>query len=252
MPPLSPKQQSIRERELEILAAGRRALIEGGYLGLTMDRIAVEVGTSKGTVYQHFGCKEDLIAAITIENTMRRAELFEQAAGFRGRPRERMAAIGRAAELFVRLYPDHFQTEMVVTSSSIRSKVSPEIRHTLQLQEARCMAVVVGIVRDGVAQGDLELPEGLAPAQLGFGLWSIAVGAFSLIRGGIDLDSVGVADPMTTLTRSYHALLDGYGWRPLLSEWDYASTFERIRSEIFAEEFRRVERARARERRNGR
>lgn len=31
-------------------------------------------------------------------------------------------------------------------------------------------------------------------------------------------------------------LLDGFGWRPLSTEWDYAKTVERVRSELFAEE----------------
>jgi hypothetical protein len=30
-------------------------------------------------------------------------------------------------------------------------------------------------------------------------------------------------------------MCDGWGWKPLLGEWDYAATDQRIRSEVFPE-----------------
>ena len=38
--------------------------------------------------------------------------------------------------------------------------------------------------------------------------------------------------------------LDGFGWRPLSTEWDYPATLERVRKEVFPDEFRRLESAR--------
>ncbi len=57
---VSKKHQEVLEREKQILSVARKLLDELGYLGLTMDRIAEQVGWSKPTVYQHFSSKEEV------------------------------------------------------------------------------------------------------------------------------------------------------------------------------------------------
>ena len=64
METLSRKQREIQEREALILEVAREMLLERGYLGVTMDRIAQAIEYSKGTVYQHFSSKEDVLVAL--------------------------------------------------------------------------------------------------------------------------------------------------------------------------------------------
>ena len=124
MSTLSRKQREIKEREQLILDTARPMLVREGYHGLSMDRIAEALEYSKGTIYKHFSCKEEIIIALAIETLEKRTEMFERASAFRGLPRERMAATGLAAELFVRLYPDHFSVEQIIRSTSIWEKTS--------------------------------------------------------------------------------------------------------------------------------
>ena len=86
-PTATRKQREIAERERLILETARGMLIERGYLGLTMDRIADAIEYSKGTVYQHFGSKEDLIAALAATNQDKMAGFFERGATFNGKSR---------------------------------------------------------------------------------------------------------------------------------------------------------------------
>ena len=60
---LSPKQQEIHDREELLLDVAQRMLLERGYEELRMDKVAEAIGVSKGTVYQHFGSRDDLLAA---------------------------------------------------------------------------------------------------------------------------------------------------------------------------------------------
>jgi hypothetical protein len=53
-------------------------------------------------------------------------------------------------------------------------------------------------------------------------------------------DALGIEEARDALYSNYHALLDGLGWRPLTREWDYQKTFERIRREVFADEYRQL------------
>ena len=47
-----------------MLETARRLLLEIGYNGLTMERIAEAAEYSKGTIYNHFPCKEEIIAEL--------------------------------------------------------------------------------------------------------------------------------------------------------------------------------------------
>lgn len=74
-------------------------LVDDGYHGLNKFRIAKSLQYSKGTIYSHFSCKEEIIIALAIQTREERTDgLFRRAAAFHGRSRERMPAIGVAAE----------------------------------------------------------------------------------------------------------------------------------------------------------
>lgn len=234
------KQREIREREERILEVSRPLLIEQGYHGLSMDRVAEALEYSKGTIYNHFSCKEEIIIALAIQTTERRSGLFERAAAFRGTSRERIHAVGAAAQLFVRLYPDHFKLEHIIRSASIWEKTSENRRLVMRSCESRCMGVVGGVVRDAVAQRDLELPEHVSPEDLVFGLWSISFGAFSIITASDQLVELGIQDPFAAYRANVAGLLDGFGWKPLSQDYDYDGTLIRIQNEVFSDEFRAI------------
>ena len=240
MTTLTRKQREIRDREKLILDVARDMLVDQGYLGMTMDKIAEATEYSKGTIYQHFSCKEEVLAALAIQTGDIRAELFERAATFRGQPRERIMAIGVANDVFCRLHADHFRCEQVVHTSSIRSKTSAERQATMAGCEAHCLTTVTGIIRDGIAHGDLVLPADTTPESLCFGLWSMSFGTHAILAMDIPLTERGIVAPLEILARNSQALLDGYLWKPLTHEWDYAATLERIQSEVFPAELARL------------
>ncbi|MCI0586336.1 MAG: TetR/AcrR family transcriptional regulator [Planctomycetes bacterium] len=236
------QEREFRERDRRILEVARELLLAKGYHGVSMDAIAEAIEYSKGTVYLHYRSKEDVLMALARETAERRAEMFERAAQFRGGTRERMVAVGEACALFVDLYPSHFRTEQILRMSSVRQRSAPDRQEALQGCENRCMGTVSGIVRDAVAQGDLELRPPANPVVLSFGLWSMTFGSYFLMSAELPLRHLGLADARGALRRNCHALMDGYGWRPLFSGWDYEKTYARIHSEVFPEEISRAPR----------
>jgi AcrR family transcriptional regulator len=242
MGPGTRKQREVADRERLILDVAAGMLVERGYLGLTMDRIAEATEYSKGTIYQHFPNKEDILAQLAIETTERRAALFRRAAAFQGNSRERMAAIGLAEGLFVRLNPLHSRCEPMLRAHSIREKTNPDRLVRLEACEFACMDVALGVVREGMAAGDLAGDPETLPQTIMLGLWALASGFHALaIQEDKDLESkLGISDPATTLFTCYDHLLDGFGWKPLSTEWDYAATHERVRREVFPDEFQQA------------
>lgn len=232
MSKLTRKQREIAEREAKILDLARSMLVEHGYHGLSMDRIAEALEYSKGTIYQHFSCKEEILLALANAAHESRLRLFRRAALHRGGSRERMMAIGIACELFVKKFPHHFHVEQVVRLSSAWEKTSQERRSFMQTCEMACMEIVGGITRDAIISGDLILPERIAPEHLVFGLWAMSYGAYSIFASSPSLSEIGLDDPQAALGMNYDRLLDGYGWRPLSSEFDYPALADHLRVQL--------------------
>lgn len=229
---LTPKQLEIRERESRIIDIARSMLREAGYHGLNMDRIAETLDLSKGTVYNHFPCKEEIVIAIAIETMEKRVSLFEAAVSYSGRPRERMLAVSIACERFARRFPDHFHVETIVRNASILAKTSEKRRMVMRSCEHRCVGMIAGIVRDAIAQGDLELSESMTPEELVFGLWALSFGAYSIAATSDSLAEIGVRDPYKTVRIHLSSLLNAYGWRPLSGQGEQDQDEAAIRDQI--------------------
>ncbi|MEM9351849.1 MAG: TetR/AcrR family transcriptional regulator [Planctomycetota bacterium] len=224
------KERERLEREDQILAHALEMLQQSGYLGLNMDRIAARMEYSKGTIYQHFRNKEEIILALANRALEKRVDMFRRAATWSGRPRERMAAIGAAAESFVEKYPHHFTVEQIVRCASIWEKTSEERRRIMETCESQCLQIVSGIVRDGLSSGELQLPEDRSPEDLVFGLWSMSWGAYTILTTSETLSENGITDPVLALRHNMHEMLDGYGWEPLSEVLDYNSVMDQVKA----------------------
>ncbi|MEM1303333.1 MAG: TetR/AcrR family transcriptional regulator [Planctomycetota bacterium] len=230
------KQREIREREARILDVAKSHLLHGGYLGLSMDRIAAEMQYSKGTIYQHFHNKEEILLALANDAQQKRSQMFATAAATAGTPRQRAAAIAAAAEVFVERFSHYFMVEQIVRISSIWEKTSDERRHVMRTCETRCMAIVAGIVRDGVASGDLTLGDGLQPEDVVFGMWSLYLGAQTILASSDSLQEIGIRNGGSALRHNVNRMLDGHRWSPLSGEFDYSAHIDRIKNEVFSNE----------------
>ncbi len=233
---LSPKQLEIRNRESRILELAREMVRDEGYHGLSMDRIAQQLDYSKGTIYNHFACKEEIIVALAIQTVEVRVQMFRKAAQFKGCSRFRMMAIGEAAEQFVLKYPDHFVFEQILQLPTVRQKVSEKRQNAVENCDVQCMTVVAGVARDAVAAEDLVLPTGFTPEMLVFGLWALTSGGYAIAAASESLAHIGLENPYRLVNEHTSALLDGFGWKPLSPEYDRAEILQRIRTEVFGDE----------------
>ncbi|MBD3675816.1 MAG: TetR/AcrR family transcriptional regulator [Planctomycetaceae bacterium] len=214
------KQREIAEREQKILSVAARIFRTVGYHGLNMEEIASEIGCSKGTVYGHYRNKEDILMAMASRGVETRADLFSQAAAFPGRARERMLVLWMSLERFVQEYSHYFAAEIILRTETLREKAAPERQESLRAGESRCLQIVAGLIRDGIAQGDLQLTDGMTPEELAYGLWATAFGGHTLWQTGPSSKIYGVKAPLETILQSVSLILDGMGWQPLSSRLD--------------------------------
>ena len=235
------REREFRRREAEFLDLARRLIVEHGFPAFSMDRLADATEYSKGTVYQHFSSKEDLMSALAAASMVRRVELFDKALRFAGGTRERMAAVGVAEELFFRLHPLYYRSELVIKFAALESRVSPERTAELHRLEQTCFAGLLRLAEQATAAGELTLPVPLKPTDVCLGFWALATGLFGAVQSYAPmLATFGVADPVAGFRRTFGGMLDGLGWKPLTIEWDWAGTYRRIEQDVFAEEARRA------------
>lgn len=236
--PLKPATQRRRERERAdredlIVTNAARLMGRVGFQNLNLDELAEAVEYSKGTIYLHFETKEDLALAIATRCLRERADLFERAARFQGKSRERIRAIGFACCQFAILHRDYFNLEMTLKSNSFWEKASGERRRLHGVQAGRLFHTVNSIVLEAIQLSDL--PRGTRAPEVTLSLIAITMGSH-IAASQPDLQMIcGIDDPIPSVRRNQDLICDGWHWTPLLRDFDYAATDARIRSEIFPE-----------------
>ncbi len=204
------------ERERNFLAVARDMLVDQGYAGLSMDRLAEATEFSKGTIYQHFSSKEDLIAALLIESMERRLSFFARAREFSGNTREKMIAIGEADSLFANLHPHYFRSELVIRWADLDARASTSRRETLLTQDTTIVRWVREIVETAIHQGDLKLSNAQSAGSVVFSFFSLTIGTHCAILNFPHLmPEMQVSDPFENLRINIQVMLDGLGWLPL-------------------------------------
>lgn len=228
---ISRKKTQIAEREKEIIRIAGDILTRDGFGALTMERVLAEVQFSKGTLYNHFTCREDLLVAHHAQTFAEYYELFARGALFRGRPRERFVAVGVGD--VIKHDIDPCPVKMVMTDSILEA-ASERWREAFVSTLRETVGVFVGIVRDGIAAGDLD-PEH-DPEQVAASAWAIWVGAEELRGAGMIFRDKSDEEFEDRRELMMTTLLDGYGWKPLSSEHDYDAVKQRIVAEIYRPE----------------
>ena len=88
------------QREQRLLQLAQQVLQQDGFAGFTMDRLTALSDVSKGTLYNHFSSKEDVLTALSVDSLQRLLQQFQHAIKFNGHSRERALALHYAYHTF--------------------------------------------------------------------------------------------------------------------------------------------------------
>ena len=146
-----------------------------------------------------------------------------------------MAVVGWADRIVSRTFPNWSSLHQLMGMPSFLEKVSPDRQKSIGSMTFRCISVAFEIIRQAQQCGDLS--EDAPPAeQILSGVMSMAKGAHLLEEGKDRFPPDAGIQPLEMLETNYHIYLDGTGWKPLRTEFNYAATEERIKAEVFADE----------------
>jgi AcrR family transcriptional regulator len=163
------EQQELRQA---ILAAAGELLLERGYEGFSMRRLAARIGYTATTLYLYFENKEDLLFTLLDDGYREFGERLAGAAATTDDPLERLERIGRAYIRFGLENTVHYQLMFMRRSDFLWSRLAArEHDHVDSLQ------VLQGAVRSALLAGVLQP----APAEvLALSLWAIVHGVVAL------------------------------------------------------------------------
>lgn len=237
MSPRIVDEVAIAAREEEIMHTALNIMAEQGVAGLTIDKIVAKLPYSKGTVYNHFTCKEDLLTGLCNRHCGTLTEMFQRASEFEGSSREKMFAIGIAYKLHSLLYPTEFMLVISAKTPSVREKSTAKRQEEHLALEQAILGIMLKIISDGLSSGDLALQPHLSPAQVAFSLWAMSFGTIALLHESLDRCTVrSEMELERELINHCNLLLDGLQWKPFTADHDWLETLKRLKEEIFKDE----------------
>ena len=238
---LTRKQREIATRHELFLDIARSVLADEGCHVLSMDRIAELAEYSKGTVYQHFTCKEEILIQLCNTSMTQLLTLFRRAAEFEGNHRERLMAIFFAHSLWARLDPKSVDMLQHLGTDGVKEKVTNMSAQRHDELEKEIFVTVSGIVQSAIEDGDLPPNDALNPVEIVYGLWALNYGGQLLQSYNIPLDALGVRNPTAALTQITIATLNGLQWQPLHQPDSCTELFARFRAELFTKELEKID-----------
>ncbi|WP_348730901.1 TetR/AcrR family transcriptional regulator [Rheinheimera texasensis] len=228
-PPLQNSRSLARQqREQALLKLAQQILRQDGFAGLTMDRLTALSDVSKGTLYNHFSSKEDVLTALSVDSLERLQQLFRLALGFSGHSRERALALHHAYHRFSAAEPTLFLCLLTAATPGVMEKSSPERLQRRQQLETELLTMCQTVLAAALADGSLTLPAGAAVEQYAFINWALAFGCNALFAPLRQLGLFAGLEAGQINIHSISLLFDGMGWLPLSPDWDYQASWQRI------------------------
>ncbi len=152
---------------------------ESGY-ALNIDAVAARTQLAKGTIYQYFASKEDILAALTLKSRHLLYDEIDAATRNQPDPLSAVRSIVWANYDFYKKSPLHYD---LVT----RYEAKPPMAETEDLQQAmyRIRALVISLIERAKASGQIRA--GIDTATFSMCIWGTTTGLIQLIRGRKEL-----------------------------------------------------------------
>ena len=158
-----------------ILDAARTIIAEEGPAALSMRALADRIDYSAAGLYEYFGSKEEIIAAVCDEGQKYLYDAMN-AADADLAPVEQLHQIGLAYVRFALEHPDYFLLMFTVAPAPDMADAPAEAVQAALHGEGSAYGLLVQAIQRNIA-------EGVFPVRPGFGLDEMAYAAWTLVHG---------------------------------------------------------------------
>lgn len=150
---MSPRPNVTDERTSQIITAAEDVFTKKGFAEARMDDIAEETGLSKGSLYNYFKSKDDLIIAILDRIFQREFKMFDEIDLSTMSATETVNhfvdTVAKDIRLMLRLMPIAYE----FLALAFRNKT---VQKALKVYVNRYMDILVPIIENGIASGEFK------------------------------------------------------------------------------------------------
>jgi AcrR family transcriptional regulator len=203
---LTRKQKEIEARHQLILNVARDLIIDQGYHGLTMERIAAEIEYSKGTIYQHFPNKESVLAGLTLRYLGLKNDIYLMACQSEMATEEKLIGMMEATFMLINQLPKEFTVSQQHFNEPFRDKCKEDIHEQLDIVETS----LIKLLSENLQHAPIKY--GMNLEELSFGMWALFKGGCELYFSECvkeHLNLRGFSDLMRLQVQVY---MQGLGW----------------------------------------
>lgn len=227
------KEREFKQREELILETAYGMMLDHGYIGLTIDKIAEAIDYSKGTIYQHFKNKEDILVAQLARDIQQIRELKTRLVDQQIRTRELVVAMSVISRAFDSYHPGMVQMQQALMERSLWEKASTENKAKVKEEIQICAASELTLIEDAIADGDLSLNL-LTKDEILMGFLAHEMGMVGIATEISQPNSfpglqsfIGNAE-LDARIKILHTFLDGLNWQPLFKDYDYYTSCQQL------------------------
>ena len=158
-----------------ILDAAREIIAEEGPAALSMRALADRIDYSAAGLYEYFGSKEEIIAAVCDEGHRYLFEAMSQADPALP-PVDYLYAIGQGYIRFALEHPDYFLLMFTVGQPPDAADIPPEVMQQMMLGQGTAYGLLLQAIQRGIDLGAFPVRPGFGLDQMGYAAWSLVHG----------------------------------------------------------------------------
>jgi AcrR family transcriptional regulator len=181
MTELTRKQRQILERDDLILRKSRKLFLEHGYHDVTMDMIAREVEYSKGTIYQHYNCKEGIISALCLRFSEVVLEMFRYLDELGSIPGYLKMLMMIELEVVLHEYarPEKALINLL-KADTFNTKLDKNSLIEMNCHVESILKQVIAIVQKAIDDGEISLNAPANAESIALGCWAMGEGTYEI------------------------------------------------------------------------
>lgn len=174
------KEREFETRRRLILDKAMDLFQKNSFAGVTLDDIASAIEFSKGTIYNHFGSKEEIYASILVEHLNILLSCLKEAARTGRDTHERLRNSMKAYVRFYREHREYFKLLFFIDLVSDHYRIPDALLKEIRTLKIACLLELQNVVREGVRSGELE--GGRPAAQVSMVMWGMINGIIQLVE----------------------------------------------------------------------
>ena len=181
---LSPRERRHQRTHQAILDTARRIIAQKGIDGLSMRAIANAIDYSPAGLYEYFGSKEEIVAAVCQQGHARLTQTMGRADTSLP-PDEYLIEIGLAYIDFAVRNPDHFRLMFNDSAVGMPHGVSPENVLAKMQDQDSSFGVLLRAIQRGIDEGVFATRPGYNTLEMAHTAWSLVHGMAMLRIGNL-------------------------------------------------------------------